>query len=193
MKVNRSPLRSIALVLGMAAWLVSTPAQAERLSAPLEAAIHLRALGYDRALTKRIGDNVVIALLYDPSSEASVQATNEIKEAFISLGKKMKVQDRPIVVKTVVYKDSWPSSELSKVAAVYVAPGLETRLSEIRTQASKNSIPTLCGERDLAIQGLAIAVYVKGKSPGLTINLPSARATGMNLDTRLLSIAEVLK
>lgn len=193
MKMTRSPLRSIAFVMGMVAWLISTPAEAERLSAPLEAAIHLRALGYDRALTKRIGDSVVIALLYDPASDASVQATNEIKEAFISLGKKMKVQDRPIVVKSVVYKDSWPSNEVSRVAAVYVSPGLESRMSEIRTQASKNGIPTLCGERDLAIQGLAIAVYVKGSSPGLTINLPSARATGMNLDTRLLAIAEVLK
>lgn len=193
MKANRLNLRALAVVLGMAVLLGAAPAQAQRLSAPLEAAIHLRALGYDRALKQRVSNSVVIALLYDASSEASVRATNELREAFISLSKKMKVQDLPIVVKSVAYKDSWPSSELSKVAAVYVTPGLENRLPDIRTQAARSSIPTLCGDRELAKQGLAIAVYVKGSSPGLTINLPSARQTGMDLDTRLLSIAEVLK
>jgi ABC-type uncharacterized transport system substrate-binding protein len=190
---NRSISRSFAIVVALAAFLAAAPARAERLSAPLEAAIHLRALTYDRALKQRAGTSAVIALLYDPSSDASVQAANEIKDAFIALSKKMKVQDLPIVVKSVAYKDSWPSNELSKVAAVYVTPGLEGRLSDIRAQATKVKIPTLCGDRDLARQGLAIAVYVKGSSPGVTINLPSARAAGMDLDSRLLAIAEVLK
>ncbi len=193
MRENRSILRGLAVAIGIAALLVSAPVQAERLSAPLEAAIHLRALGYDRALKERVGNSVVIALLYDPGSSASVQAAEDLRDAFISLSKKMKIQERAIVTKMVVYKDSWPSNELSKVAAVYVTPGLENRLPEIRTQAARNSIPTLCGDRDLAKQGLAVAVYVKGSSPGLTINLRSARSMGMDLDSRLLAIAEVLK
>lgn len=181
------------VVLSIGALLVATPAQAERVSPPLEAAIHLRALGYDRALKTRAGSSVVIAVLVDPTSEASTEAADAIKDAFISLSKKMKLQDLPIVVKTVSYKDSWPANDLTKVAAVYVTPGLESRLSEIKTQAAKKSIATLCGDRDLAKQGIAIGVYVKGSSPGLTINLPSARASGMDLDSRLLAIAEVLK
>jgi hypothetical protein len=181
----------MALAIGIAAFLVSMsrPAHAERVSAPLEAAIHLKALGYDRALKQRAGESVVIAILYDPSIQASVDATDEMKEALIALAKKTKVQDLPVVVKSVSYKDAWPSTELAKVAAIYVTPGLESRLTEIR----KHSIPTLCGDRDLAKQGLAIGVYVKGSSPGLTINLASARAAGMDLDSRLLAIAEVLK
>lgn len=186
-------LRSVAVVLGIAAFISSTPVQAERLSAPLEAAIHLRALGYDRALKRKAGDSVVIAILYDPSSESSVNAGDEMKEALISLRQKVKVQDLPIAVKSVPYKDSWPANELSGVSVVYVARGLESRLSEIRTQSSRHSIRTLCGDRDLAKQGLAIAAYVKGSSPGLTINLPAARSAGMDLDSRLLAISEVLK
>ncbi len=194
MNHNRSILRGVAVALGIAAFLFSAPsARAERLSAPLEAAIHLRVLGYDRALKQRSGDSAVIALLYDASSDASVQAADALKDALVSLSKKMKVQDLPIVVKSVAYKDSWPSSELSKVAAVYVSPGLESRLADIKSQSSKHGVPTLCGDRDLARQGLAIAAYVKGSSPGITINLASARAAGMDLDSRLLAIAEVLK
>ena len=135
----------------------------------------------------------MIAILVDPSSEASGQAGDEIKDAFISLSKKMKLQDLPIVVKTVSYKDSWPANDLAKVAAVYVTPGLESRLSEIKTQTSKKGIATLCGDRDLAKQGLAIAVYVKGSSPDSRSTFPSARSSGMDLDSRLLAIAEVLK
>jgi hypothetical protein len=192
MKTNRSILRGVAVALGIAAFLISAPARAERLSAPLEAAIHLRVLGYDRALKQRAGDSAVIALLYDSSSESSQQAADALKDALVSLSKKMKVQDLPIVVKSVAYKDSWPG-ELSKVAAVYVSPGLESRLGDIKSQSAKHNVPTLCGDRDLARQGLAIAAYVKGSSPGITINLASARAAGMDLDSRLLAIAEVLK
>lgn len=193
MRTKLSILRGVAVALGLVAFLFAVPAQAERLSAPLEAAIHLRALGYDRALKKRAGETVVIAILYDPSSELSIAAGEEMKDALISLSKKVKVQEMPIVVKSVSYKDSWPTNELSSAAVVYVARGLEARLSDIRTQTAKNSIRTLCGDRDLAKQGLAVAAYVKGSSPGLTINLPAARATGMDLDSRLLAISEVLK
>jgi hypothetical protein len=185
--------RGVAVALGVVAFLFAMPARAEKLSAPLEAAIHLRALGYDRALKKRAGDTVVIAILYDPSSELSISAGEEMKDALISLSKKVKVQELPIVVKSVSYKDAWPTNELSSAAVVYVSRGLEGRLNDIRAQSAKHSIRTLCGDRDLAKQGLAVAAYVKGSSPGLTINLPAARATGMDLDSRLLAISEVLK
>jgi hypothetical protein len=190
---DRSLLRGLALVLGMAVLVVAQPARAERLAGPLEAAIHLRALGYDRALKDRAGDTALIAILYDPGSDASVSAADDISAALVALSKKMKLQGLPIAVKSIAYKDSWPSGELSKAAAVYVAPGLESHLADIRTQAARQDVPTLCGDRELAKSGLSIAVYRKGSSPGLTINLVAARAAGMDLDSRLLSIAEVIK
>ena len=190
---NPRALRALAIVLGICALFASSPARADRLSAPLEAAIHLRALGYDRALRQRAGDTVVIAILYDPSSDDSVQAKDEMAQAFRSLSGKMQVQGLPIAVKVVPYKDSWPGSDLAGAAAAYVAPGLSAHLNDIKTQAARNGIPTLCGDRDLAVAGLSIAAYPKGSSPGLTINLPAARADGMDLDSRLLAIAEVLK
>jgi hypothetical protein len=186
-------LRTFASLLGLAVLIASPAARAQRLSAPLEAAIHLRALGYDRALHQRAGDTAVIAILYNPSSDASVQAEDDIGRAFRSLSGKMKVQGLPIAVKAVPYKDAWPGGELAGVAAAYVTPGLEAHLSEIRSAAARADIPTLCGDRDLAVAGLSIAAYPKGSSPGLTINLRAARAAGMDLDSRLLSIAEVLK
>lgn len=186
-------LRILAIVLGIFAFLASAPARADRLSAPLEAAIHLRALGYDRALHQRAGDTVTIAVLYDPSSDDSVHAEEEIAQAFRALSGKMTVQNLPIAVKVVPYKDTWPGNELAGVAAAYVTPGLTAHLNDIKTQAARNGIPTLCGDRDLAVAGLSIAAYPKGSSPGLTINLTAARADGMDLDSRLLAIAEVLK
>jgi hypothetical protein len=193
MTSNHSALRGLALVLGIAVFVAAKPARAERLAGPLEAAIQLRALGYDRALKSRAGDTAVIAILYDPGSNASVSAADDISAALVALSKKMKLQGLPIAVKSIAYKDSWPSSELSKAAAVYVTPGLESHISEIRTQAARQDVPTLCGDRELAKTGLSIAVYRKGSSPGLTINLVAARAAGMDLDSRLLSIAEVIK
>jgi hypothetical protein len=185
--------RVLAVALSIAVLCVSAPVRAERMSAPLEAAIHLRALSYDRALKKRAGDSVVIAILYDPASESSVQSSDEMRDALISLSKKVKVQDLPFVVKSVAYTNAWPTNDLAAASVVYVTRGLEGRLNEIRAQTVKHGIRTLCGDRDLARQGLAVAVYVNGTSPGLTINLAAARSAGMDLDSRLLAIAEVLK
>jgi hypothetical protein len=42
-------------------------------------------------------------------------------------------------------------------------------------------------------KGIAVAVVAKGDSPRILVNLPSAQALGMDLDPKLLLLAEVLR
>ncbi len=56
-------LLAVTVLLGAAQTV-----RAERLTAPLEAAIHVKALGYDRALKRRSSRSVTIVILYDADS-----------------------------------------------------------------------------------------------------------------------------
>jgi hypothetical protein len=183
------PLVLVAAVLAGAAGT----ARAERLVAPLEAAIHIKALGYDRALRKRSNRAVVIVILYDADSSTSVSARNDMTAAFRSLASKTKVQGLPIEVTSVAYASGRAGSAVSGASAVYVAPNLERHLGDIVSASSTYKVPLLCGDRSQAVAGVTIAAYRKGSKGSLTINLRAARAAGMDLDSRLLGIAEVLR
>ena len=182
-------LLAVAVLLGAA----GTTARADRLMAPLEAAIHVKALGYDRALKKRSSRSVTIVILYDADSTASVNAKNDIAAAFRSLAGRTKVQGLNLEVSAVAYVSGRVGSAVSGASAVYVAPNLERHLGDIVSASSTYKVPLLCGDRSLAVAGVTIAAYRKGSKGSLTINLRAARAAGMDLDSRLLGIAEVLR
>jgi ABC-type uncharacterized transport system substrate-binding protein len=168
-------------------------ARGDRLVAPLEAAIHVKALGYDRALKKRSGRAVSIVILYDADSSTSVSARNDMTAALRSLASKAKVQGLPIEVTSVAYVSGRIASAISGASAVYVAPNLDRHIADIVAASSTYKVPLLCGDRSLAVAGVTIAAYRKGAKGSLTINLRAARAAGMDLDSRLLGIAEVLR
>ena len=172
---------------------VAGTARADRLVAPLEAAIHVKALGSDRALKKRSSRSVTIVILYDADSSASVTAKNDMTAAFRSLAGRTKVQGMSLDVTAVAYVGGRVGSALSGASAVYVAPNLERHLGDIVSASSTYKVPLLCGDRNLAVAGVTIAAYRKGSKGSLTINLRAARAAGMDLDSRLLGIAEVLR
>lgn len=181
------------LLVAAAILSAADTARAERLVAPLEAAIHVKALGYDRSLKRRSSRSVTIVILYDADSATSVSAKNEMTSAFRSLASRTKVQGMPLEVTSVGYVPGRIGSAISGASAVYLAPNLDRHLADIVSASSTYKVPLLCGDRSLAIAGVTIAAYRKGAKGSLTINLRAARAAGMDLDSRLLGIAEVLR
>ncbi len=111
--------------------------------------------------------------------------------AFRSLAGRTKVQGLNLDVSAVAFTGGRVGSAMSGASAVYVAPNLERHLGDIVSASSTYKVPLLCGDRSLAVAGVTIAAYRKGSKGSLTINLRAARAAGMDLDSRLLGIAEV--
>jgi hypothetical protein len=189
--------RSMALRAGLSLcallFLFVGAAQAERLPAAHEAAIHLKVLGYDRALPRRAGGRVHIVVLFDPSSSLSTAARDEMVGAFQAVARRTRIQNLPVSVSSLSHSAEQLEEQLSRATVAYVTPGLESQLGALLAIGARRNLPILSGDRRLAERGAPVAAYRKGRTAGLTINLRAARSAGMDLDSRLFAIAEVLR
>ena len=79
------------------------------------------------------------------------------------------------------------------VDVLYVTAGLEKDVAAIQAVCTERKVVGVSAVRAFVKQGLAIGVVTKGESAGILVNLPAARAVGMDLDPKLLTLAEVIR
>jgi len=180
------------IVLSVAA---TGSATADRLDGKLEAAIHLKVLDYDRTLKKRAGGSLVIAIVTIPGHHASETTGKIMDSSFREVGRGLKVRGMSVTVVSLAYQADTLAQDLaaSNAAIVYVTPGLDRELAKIHAAAQQRHAATLCGDRAQVRNGVAIGVYLRGRSAAITINLRTARSLGMDLDSAVFAVAEVIK
>jgi hypothetical protein len=184
---------TVAFLLALAG--AAPLARADRVDGKLEAAVHLKVLGYDRGLKKR--DNpqkLVIGVLYAAGGE-SEKVEKEMVAAFRDMARQLKVQGLPVEVVAIPYKADTLAADLAGagVNILYVAPGLEGERAKIQAAAVARHTPTICSDRELVRQGMAIGVFLKDKKAAIAVNIKAARELGMDLDSALFAVAEVFK
>lgn len=190
---GRTYLRRLAIGLLLIAACFDLAAQ--NVPAPQQAALFSRILAYDRNLKSRAGSQVTVGIVFKADNGASRAANEEMIAAFAPL-KSRTIQDLPFDVASHAYVDGahleqWLESR--NIDVIYFCPGLETSFAEIAAVAAKRKTVTLSSQRKDVQQGAAVAVIIKDGKPGIIINLTSARALGMDLDPKLLQLAEVLR
>jgi hypothetical protein len=184
-------------VIGLIALLALSPGlrAEEGVPAELQAAIMTRMLGYDRALKSRAGDSLVIGVLAKAQDRASVQAQAELAKALMALQSE-RVQGLPLAVVTAEYKDdrdlaTWLSQK--KVLVLYVAPGLSKELDGIRGVCEARKVMSITPVQDFVRRGLVAGIILKDDRPRIVVNLPVAIAAGLDLDSKLLALSEVIR
>jgi hypothetical protein len=156
----------------------------------VEAVLELKILSYDRELKERAGGAIVIGVL----SRGGDKVRSEMVEAFTKLTQKTTIQGMTASVIAVDYgSDLAQRLSAAKVTVLYVAPSLESETAAISAAAAQLKLPTLSRTRSQTEAGLAVAVVPKEGKPSIVINLKAARASGMDLSTQLLRLAEVLQ
>jgi hypothetical protein len=197
-RTARSRARRVAAtaVVFLLAMVCAIPlARADRVDGKLEAAVHLKVLGYDRGLKKRGNPSkIVIGVLYKDGGE-SERVEKEMVGAFRDMAKQLKIQGLPVDVVAIPYKPDTLAADLANagVNIIYVSPGLEGERARIHAAAAARGAPTICSDRELVKQGIAIGVFLKDKKAAIAVNIKAARELGMDLDSALFSVAEVFK
>lgn len=166
----------------------------EELNPDLAAQLHLKILSYDRALPARAHGRLVLGILYRPEREESERVRAGMQAAFIERAGRTPVQGMTLSVMPIACGDPKTLQKRLQdagVTALYVTPGLEDVVGPIAAAASALKVPTLAGRRSLVDAGLAVAVVTRDETPAIAVNLPVAKALGMDLDTALLRLAEV--
>ena len=173
----------------------SAVAQAPGVPPDLQAAILVRTLAYDRALKSRAGAAVVVGVVAKAGDKASLGAQDEMVRAFAATEPRT-VLGLPLKAVAVTFKDraglaAWATQEGAD--ALYVTSGLGDDLATLRSVCDELKLASFGANRTLVEKGLAVAVVVKGDTPRLVVNLVAARASGLDLDPKLLQLSEVLK
>jgi hypothetical protein len=188
--VPRLPGRTLALLLILAA---APPALAEQeIPGELQAAIITRMLGYDRALKGRAGSSLTVGIVVKANDKSTAKVQADMQQAFAT---QQNVQGLPLSVKVHVYADPAPFDQWlgsQGVDVLYVAAGLDKEIESIRNACTQKHVVGVSSVRAYVKQGLAIGVVKKGESAGILVNLPVAKALGMDLDPKLLSLAEIM-
>ena len=167
----------------------------EDVNPDLASQVFLKVLSYDRNLPAHSGGKLVLAIIYQPEREESDRAREVLQAAFQERANKSRVQGMTLSVTAVAFDGKTLLKHLQVAGAtiLYVTPGLEDAASAVGAAAQALHAPTLTGRRSLLDLGMAVAVVIKDDRPAIVVNLPVAKALGMDLDPNLLRLAEVKK
>lgn len=191
-----------ALPLALAAILAASPAvgaaapHAPDVPVQRQALLLLRVMAYDRNLLQRSQSAVKVVVLFRPGDRGSVDRSATLVGAFEELSRAAVVGGLHVEVEGVPYRDG--ADLEARLAAIrpslaYVDPGLAQAVPDI-TQASRRlRILTADGSRALVEAGIAIGLVANPGRAGLVVNLRAARQEGVDFDSALLAISEVLK
>lgn len=172
---------------------LAVPGQA-RAEVPAEnqALLILRILAFDRTAGGRAGDAIRIAIVYRSGQSESEAAHQRLSKALAVAGARSTVHGLPVRIVPVPYSAS-AATEIAKarVAALYVAPGLEDAVPALSRIAKDNRALSFTGTESYVQRGISVGLVVRGAKAGIRIDLKSAKAEGADLDSGLLSIAEV--
>jgi hypothetical protein len=189
MRRLRAPIAAVLLLLAPAVTLLRAQ---QEIPGPLQAAIVARMLGYDRALKGRVGPSLALGIVVKANDRSTVKVQTEMEQAFTA---QQNVQGLPLSVKVHLYGDPAPFGDwvtAQGLDVLYVAPGLDKEIAAIAPLCGQKRVVCVSAVRAYVKQGLAIGVVSKGESAGILVNLPAAKGVGMDLDPKLLSLAEIM-
>jgi uncharacterized protein DUF4154 len=182
-----------ALLSGSARALV-----AQDMVVPVDVQVPLlyKILTFDRKLGDRaLGDDIVIAIIYQETFRPSVTARNQVQETARRIGASS-ILGHPV---------KWVSLELGEVTdlaaafvklqvdVIYVAPIRGVGLDRITAAAREKGVTSFTGVPEFVEKGIAVGIGLQRERAQILINLIAARAEGAEFGSQLLNLARVIE
>jgi hypothetical protein len=183
---------AFASVLSLAASGVETR---PRVACDIQFDLTLKILTFDRNLRLRVGEEIVLGIVYDSNSPASTQVKMEMERAIEDSA--FKSVDRIPIRKTVLdisRATNW-TVDLAKsgVDLVYLTPLREQALLRMLGICRKMRLTSVASLPEYPARGATIGFEPPGGKPVIVINLRAAAAEGADFSSRLLSVAKVIR
>jgi hypothetical protein len=193
----KSKIMAIALFLPILLFPFRQTEAKEKMPVPprVQIPILLKVLTYDRNFEKKVGDKLVIGLLYDSQDDDSEKIKEKVSDVLDSLSGKT-VKDVPFTYVDLDYnskKSQKNSIESKKVDVLYLAPGGIGHLKSIVQISQEYKILTITGVPDYVKRGISVGIGLKDKKPEIWINLSSTKAEGSDLPANLLKLCKVIR
>lgn len=187
--------RVLGLALVVALLFRARPALADDPPPAQQALLLLRILAYDRNLKSRTGGaKVVVGVVAKPGDRGSEDVAAKVVRALGDAAARTTVLGMAVEVVTLPFDPSFGDKLAShRVAALYVAPGLEDSVGLITPLTKKLSVMSMSPRAEPARNGLAVGLEVRGARTAVIVNLQAARSEGVDFESSFLRVAEVIK
>jgi len=154
-----------------------------------------RALAYDSDLKRRVGSDILVAVLSKAGNAVSEAAAATMMKA-LKLIASVKVQGLPLIVKSLSYTNATSLATAvgsQGIDVIYVCPGLDGDLAHIIDLSHKRHVVTFASREEQVVRGLSMGVFPIDARPTIVLNLPAAKSVGAAFSSELLRVAKVLK
>ena len=156
--------------------------------------LFLKALSFDRNLQERVGDEIIIGILY----QKKFRLSNNIKDKFTEVVRTSLIKKINNISIKYVNIDMEEPDYLEKlldeqVNIVYLTPIRTIKIEKIVTFCRNNKITSLTSIPDYVNIGLAISIEIKKSKPYFIINLTAAKKEGANISSQLLKLAKIIE
>jgi len=184
--------RLAALLLALT---VASPALGAEITPRQRALLLLRVLVYDRALPRRAQGVVKVAVLSRAGGDTAERGA--LLAAFEELARTTRAAGLPVRAVAMLYEG--PAAFAAELArqrpvAVYACADLGEAAPEVAEAARRAHVLAVAGERRLVVEGgFPLALIDRGDRAGLVLDPEAAAAAGAELDSALLSVAELVK
>ena len=185
-----------ALVMGgVVAFLVSRAGYADSVAVPadVQATLLAKLERYDRSFPARAGDAARVLLVVKPGNTKSGLAAEEMKSA---LGRLSAIGGLPHKEVVHEYKSADVLAALcrsDRVAVVYLTPGFDSELRDIRASLSTLDILSLGGTPEYVAQGVVLGFELEAGSPKILFNLEQARKQHVDFPADVLHLMKVFR
>ncbi len=171
------------------------PAQEMPVSTDLQYQFLLKILTFDRNLETRIGDEIVLGVLYQ-----SLFRLSEItKRSLVSSIEKSPIKTLADIPIRYVNIDLNEENNLAEVISrenvdiLYITPLRAFDLKSITELSQSSKIMTFTGVPEYSEDGIGISIGVKGNNPQIIINLNAAQLEGCDFSSKLLNLARIIR
>lgn len=181
----------VAVLLAIGA--STTVAQEMALPPETQVSLLTRVLPFDRQFRARVGDELVIGVIYQRRYRESLNASSAVEEA---LNGHTRIDGLPVRVVRIELTDVAllsESIETSDIDVLYVAPLRAQSLARITAITRTLRVLTFTGVPTYVDDGVAVGVTIRGQRPQILINLEAATAEGAHFSSELLKLARIVE
>jgi len=178
----------------LVASLAAPAARAAEVTPRQRALLLLRVLVYDRTLAQRAGGEVTVGLLYRPGHPESELERRALLDAYQSLAGQVTAGGRAVRAVELPYAgaaDLEARLGALRPAAIFACAGLDDAAAEVAAAARRARVLAFAGTRAAVAAGVPVGLIDRGERAGVLLDPAAAAAAGADLDSALLSVAEL--
>jgi len=187
--------RDIFIFFLLFSLVISSTARAQEMPLPVETQLNvlLKTLTFDRNLKERQGERLTIGIVYHGLFNKSLQAKDELIEAFKTVRIEEIFEHTLHIVTVDLHLIGLEEAVASQdVDILYITPLDSSQIRKISKLSRSMGVITLSGVPQYSEQGIAVTVGKKGEAAQIIINLDAARAAGANFSSQLLKMAKIV-